>query len=146
MPDEIILVEPYGSVLVDTRVSCVIVQFHHFANSTEFKHLMNTGLAYYAAHSQLQKPWGWIGDVRRMSAIPQDVQDWLTTDWNLRAFAAGIREVSVVQAETAIGQMATQQYVRNTAAKIALYEIYSVYYPSLKAAKQGARRALQRTS
>ncbi|MDF7815700.1 hypothetical protein [Hymenobacter sp. YC55] len=71
------------------------------------------------------------------------MQDWLVTDWNLRAFRAGIREVSVVQAENVLGALATQQYSRNTAARRNEYEIYSVYYPSLQAAKQGARQALR---
>ena len=38
--------------------------------------------------------------------------------------------------------MATQQYVQNTAARQDQYEINSVYYPSLPAAKAGARAAL----
>ncbi|WP_072144897.1 hypothetical protein [Hymenobacter sp. AT01-02] len=74
MPDEVLLDEPYGSVLVDSRVPCVIVQFHGFANKTQFKHVMDAGLAYYSQQSTPQKPWGWIGDVRQMSAIPQEVQ------------------------------------------------------------------------
>jgi len=143
MPDKVILDEPYGTVLVDSRIPCVIVQFHGFANKTEFKHTMETGLAYYVQHSTPEFPWGWIGDVRHMSAIPKEVQEWLVTDWNLRAFRAGIREVSVVQAENVLGELATQEYIRNTAAHRNQYEIYSVYYSSLKVAKQGARQALR---
>jgi hypothetical protein len=104
---------------------------------------MDTGLAYYAQQSTSEQPWGWIGDVRHMSAIPRQVQQWLVTDWNLRAFQAGIRQVSVVQAQNVLGELATQAYIRNTAARRNQYEIYSVYYPSLRAAKQGARQALQ---
>jgi hypothetical protein len=40
MPDKVILAEPYGSVLADAHVPCVIVQFHGFANRTEFQHIM----------------------------------------------------------------------------------------------------------
>ncbi|HEX8506946.1 MAG TPA: hypothetical protein VF630_16395 [Hymenobacter sp.] len=141
MPDAIILAESYGSVLADARVPCVIVQFHAFANRAEFVNIMETGLAYYAAHATPKRPWGWIGDVRRMGAIPQAVQDWLTTDWNVRAFQAGVREVSIVVAENVLGQLATQQYVRNTTARQDQYEIATATYPSLVAAKQGARAA-----
>jgi hypothetical protein len=143
MLDEAILDEPYGSVLVDPHVPCVIVQFHGFANKTQFKYVMETGLSYYVQHSTPQKVWGWIGDVRHMSAIPKEVQHWLATDWNLRAFQAGIREVSVVQAENVIGELATQEYIRNTAARRNQYEVYSIYYSSLKAAKQGVSKALR---
>ncbi|MBJ6107723.1 hypothetical protein JAO73_01785 [Hymenobacter sp. BT523] len=141
MPDEVILSESYGSVLVDALVPCVIVQFHGFANRAEFINIMETGLAYYEAHATAEHPWGWIGDVRRMGAIPKPVQDWLTTDWNIRAFKAGVREVSIVVAENVLGQLATQQYVQNTTARKDQYEIATATYPSLEAAKQGARAA-----
>jgi hypothetical protein len=138
MPDTLVLAESYGSVLADARVPCVIVQFHGFANAAEFKNIMETGLAYHIAHSSLTQPWGWVGDVRHMGAIPQAVQDWLTTDWNVRAFAAGIREISIVVAENVLGQMATQQYVQKTTAHQEQYEIEPAYYSSLAQAKQGA--------
>ena len=137
MPDTVVLAESYGSVLADAKVPCVIVQFHGFANRTEFKHIMETGLAYYLAHHRSEQPWGWVGDVRHMGAIPQAVQDWLASDWNLRAFAAGIREVSIVLAENVLGQMATQQYVQHTKAQRDQYELESAYYSSLAAAKKG---------
>ena len=56
MPEEIILSEPYGAVLADAQVPCVIVQFHGFANSAEFKNIMETGLTYYQSHSQVLRP------------------------------------------------------------------------------------------
>jgi hypothetical protein len=141
MPDEVVLSESYGSVLADAQVPCVIVQFHGFANRAEFMNIMETGLAYYEAHAAPGQPWGWIGDVRHMGAIPQAVQDWLTTSWNIRAFNAGVREVSIVVAQNVLGQMATQQYVQNTTARKDQYEITTATYPSLKAAKEGARAA-----
>jgi hypothetical protein len=138
MPDLVVLAESYGSVLVDANVPCVIVQFHGFANAAEFKHLMETGLAYHTAHSRPEQPWGWVGDVRQMGAIPQAVQDWLAADWNRRAFAAGIREISIVVAKNVLGQLATQQYAQKTVAHRDQYEIEPAYYPSLAQAKQGA--------
>jgi hypothetical protein len=142
MPEEIILAEPYGSVLADSTVPCVIVQFHGFANSAQFKHLMTTGLTYFAAHARPEQPWGWVGDVRHMGAIPKEVQDWLIAEWNLRAFEAGVREVSIVVADNVLGQLATQFYVQNTTARQDQYEIHTAYYPSLAAAKHGAQVAL----
>jgi hypothetical protein len=142
MPDAIVFAEPYGSVLADARVPCVIVQFHGFANRDEFVNIMDSGLAYYEAHATPENPWGWIGDVRHMGAIPQAVQEWLARNWNIRAFQAGVREVSIVVAENVLGQLATQQYVQNTTARKGQYEIATATYPSLAAAKQGARRGL----
>jgi len=142
MPDNPILTETYGTVLADSAVPCVIVQFHGFANREQFKLVMDTGLAYYEAHSTAARPWGWVGDVRQMGAIPKEVQEWLTDDWNIRAFAAGIREISIVVAETVFGQVATQQYVQRTAQRADTYELESAYYDTLAHAKQGAAARL----
>lgn len=138
MPDQLILKELYGSVLVDPAVPCVITQFHGFANPEQFKYIMETGLAYYQTHSQPAQPWGWVGDTRDMGAIPQDVQKWLAESWNLRAYAAGIREISVVVSQNIFGQLATDQYARTTKEIHDQYELVPVYYDSLAAAKQGA--------
>ena len=144
MPDQVIFSAAYGSVLADAEVPCVIVQFHGFANSTQFKQVMDTGLAYYEAHNSAAQPWGWVGDTRQMGAIPKDVQHWLVNDWNLRAYTAGIREISVVVSENVFGQLATQQYAQTTLAPPQPYELVPAYYPTLDAARQGARQALGR--
>jgi hypothetical protein len=140
MPDKIILAESYGSVLVDEKVPCVIVQFHTFANREQFKQIMDTGLAYHQAHARPEQPWGWVGDTRNMGAIPKEVQHWLTHDWNRRAYAAGIREISIVVSQNVMGQIATQQYATTTVAQQQQqeYEIAPVYYDSLRSAKKGA--------
>lgn len=138
MSEQVIIREAYGSVVVDASVPCVIVQFHCFANRDQFKHIMDSGLAYHQAHSRPAQPWGWVGDTRQMGAIPREVQQWLTDDWNLRAYASGIREISIVVSENIFGQLATQQYAQKTATEQAKYAIEPVYYASMSAAKAGA--------
>ena len=142
MPDQVIFSEPYGTVLVDTKVPCVITQWHAFANAAEFIKLQLFALEYFEAHSSLARPWGWVGDVRQMGAIPTKAQAWLLADFNPRATAAGLREVSVVLAETIFGQLATQTYAQNTQQERSAYELNTNLYTSLEAAKAGARQAL----
>ena len=138
MAEKIIVAEAYGSVLVDEAVPCVIVQFHSFANSAQFKHIMTSGLAYFQAHATPTAPWGWVGDTRNMGAIPKQVQQWLTDEWNVQAYAAGIREISIVVSANIMGQLATQQYAQHTQGEVEKYEMEPVYYDSLEGAKQGA--------
>lgn len=140
MPDLIVVAETYGSVLADANVPCVVVQFHGFANRDQFKHIMNSGLAHYEAHSRPTQPWGWVGDTRQMGAIPKEVQQWVTDDWNLRAYAAGIREISIVVSANVFGQLATQQYAQQTVQQQEKYELEPAYYNSLETAKEGAAR------
>jgi hypothetical protein len=77
-----------------------------------------------------------------MGAIPTKAQAWLLADFNPRATAAGLREVSVVLAETIFGQLATQTYAQNTQQERSAYELNTNLYTSLEAAKAGARQAL----
>lgn len=142
MPDQVIFSKPYGSVLVDTSVPCVITQWHAFANATEFIALQLFALECFEAHSSPARPWGWVGDVRQMGAIPAKAQAWLLADFNPRATAAGLREVSVVLAETIFGKLATQTYAQNTQQARSAYELSTRLYDSLEAAKAGARQAL----
>lgn len=137
MSEEIIIEAAYAVVRADKTVPCVIVQLHAFANREQFKQLMNEGLAYYKTHSQPTQRWGWIADTRHMSAIPQEVQQWLADDWNLRAYQAGLREISIVAATNILGQLATQQYATKAVAQPERYMLEPVYYESLEAAKLG---------
>jgi hypothetical protein len=140
MSEQIILDEPYALVRADTTVPCVIVQLHSFANRDQFKHLMNVGLAYYQAHTRPTRRWGWIADTRRMSAIPQEVQQWLAETWNVQAYESGLREMSIIASANILGKLATQQYAEKAVAQPDLYVLEPVYYESLEAAKQQVAR------
>lgn len=128
--------------MVDASVPCVITQWHAFANATEFIALQEFALKYFEAHSTPAKPWGWVGDVRRMGAIPAKAQAWLIAEFNPRATAAGLREVSVVVAETVFGQIATQRYIEDTRQHQDRADLRTQLYDSLASAKQGARQTL----
>lgn len=141
MSEQVILATPYGTALADSSVPCVITQWHSFANKTEFIALQGAALAYYEQHSTLNSPWGWIGDVRHMGAIPEEAQRWLQDDFNPRALAAGLRVVSVVVAESIFGKIATQRYAQETSTKAAVLGV--AYYSSLEEAKAGAQQELQ---
>ena len=142
MADQVIFSQPYGTVLVDASVPCVITQWHAFANATEFVAMQSAALEYFEAHSTPAQPWGWVGDVRQMSAIPDKAQHWLLHDFNPRAIAAGLREVSVVLATSIFGQLATQRYAQETCKTHGPGELSTSFFDSLDAAKEGARRVL----
>lgn len=141
MSEQIILTTPYGVALADETVPCVITQWHGFANKTEFMALQGAALAYFEQHSTPEQPWGWVGDVRRMGAIPEEAQRWLQDEFNPRAIAAGLRTVSVVVAESIFGKIATQRYAQQTRTQAATLGV--AYFASLEEAKAGARQELQ---
>lgn len=144
MSDKVIFSQPYGSVLVDANVPCVITQWHAFANATDFINMMEAATQYFASHSTPEHPWGWVGDVRQMGAIPAKAQAWLIAEFNHRATEAGLREMSIVVAETVFGQLSAQRYAQETAQSTNNYTLHTNFYSSLDAAKEGARQILSR--
>jgi hypothetical protein len=141
MSEQIILATPYGTALADDTVPCVITRWHSFANKTEFIALQGAALAYFEQHSTPERPWGWVGDVRHMGAIPDEAQRWLQDTFNPRALAAGLRVVSVIVADNIFGKIATQHYAQQTALKVA--ELGVSYYASLEDAKAGAQQEVR---
>lgn len=142
MPFSEIFSESYGRVYINEAVPCVVIQWLGFANRTEFLALQNTALRYLEDHATPARPWGLVADVRQMGAIPTEVQEWLVHEFNPRAVAAGLREVSAVPAEGIFGQLATQRYQRNSAEADPDNTLPTVLYPTLEAATEGARQAL----
>lgn len=141
MSDKVIFSQPFGSVLVDATVPCIITQWHAFANANDFIAMMEAATQYFASHSTSAQPWGWVGDVRQMGAIPAKAQAWLISEFNNRAVTAGLREMSIVVAETVFGQLSAQRYAQETANATETYELHTAFYNSLESAKAGAKRA-----
>lgn len=142
MSEQVVFDQPYGQVLVDTQVPCVITKWHGFANFQEMSTLLEAALAYVTAHGAPGKHWGWVGDTRNMGAIPEKTQQWLMQDFNPRLAAAGIQEVSMVVATTIFGRMAAQRYSDNINQAQDQYTLRTGYYESVEAAKEGAKQLL----
>lgn len=133
MATKIITDEPYVLVVADEQVPCIVVEVRAFANRDQFKGFMKAGLAYFKTHHTPMRPWGWVADTRNMSAIPAEVQRWLAEEWNVDAFEAGLREMSIVTSQNVMGQVAVQQYAQKAV-------LDPVYYGSLEEAKNGAAK------
>ncbi|GGF01825.1 hypothetical protein [Hymenobacter cavernae] len=114
MTDITLISEPYGSILFTPAVPCITIQWHSFANRQQFRSLMDRALvAYQTELAHHPRPLGWIADSRQLSALTPDDQNWCDTDWNPRAYAAGIRHIGIVIPESIFGKIAVQQYVTN---------------------------------
>ncbi|UYZ57860.1 hypothetical protein [Hymenobacter latericus] len=117
MAESVVISEPYGDVLLMPDVPCVAVRWHSFANSAQFRSLMDEALAYYTREAQQTWPLGWLFDLRKMSALVPADQLWLETDWNPRAYSLGVRHIGMVSSENIFGRIAAQVYAANTTAR-----------------------------
>lgn len=105
--------ELYGCLLLSLQVPCIIITWNGFANSTQFRWLMNRGLELYIVEAARTQTLGWLADTRNVSAVKEMDQVWLKTDWNLRASAAGIHHVSFVIPKSVFGQITVRNYSTN---------------------------------
>ena len=142
MPDTVVHAEPYGRLLFSPKVPCFIICWQGFANSKQFRFLMNRGLELYIAEAARIQPLGWLADTRDVQAVKPADQEWMRTDWNVRAHHAGIRHVSFVVPETVFGQISVQSYTHNVAETNA-YEIETVQHRTLQEAKNWLRAAIR---
>lgn len=142
MSDIMLHAESYGSLLLSPEVPCIIIAWHGFANSEQFRTLMDRGLALYHAEAAQTQPLGWLADTRDVQAVRPADQDWLRNDWNVRAFAAGIHHVSFVVPETVFGQISVQSYTSNVA-ETSTYDIETTQHRTLREAKAWLKKAIK---
>ena len=57
MSDTVVHAEPYSSLLFAADVPCFIIAWHGFANSEQFRFLMNRGLELYKDEAARTQPW-----------------------------------------------------------------------------------------
>lgn len=142
MADTVLYTQPYGAISLAPEVPCLIVTWYGFANSEQFRELMDQGLALYRAEAQRTQPLGWLADTRGHSAIRTADQEWLTTDWDLRAYLAGIRHVCFVVPDSVVGQITVNTYSSN-AVDSAEHPITTSQHRTLAEAKTELRTILQ---
>ena len=141
MSDAVVHAEPYGSLLFAPEVPCFIICWHGFANSEQFRFLMNRGLELYQAEAARTQPLGGLADTRQVQAVKPTDQEWMRTNWNIRAQHAGICHVSFVVPETVFGQISVQSYAHNVA-ETNQYDIKISQHRTLKEAKHWLKTAI----
>lgn len=135
MRDTLLLSQSYGAIHLAPEVPSTIIQWTGFANSEQLRYLMNETLRHYLSETKRQKgPVGWIADLHGLGAVGSADQSWLHADWNPRAYAAGVRYMAFVDADSVFGKISGKQYVTNVT-QSAEYTFHIRYLPTLAAAK-----------
>ncbi len=136
MSDTTLVSESYGAILLAPEVPSTIIEWTGFANSEQLRYLMSEALRQYISETKRQDgPVGWIADLHGLGAVKSADQDWLHTDWNPRAYAAGVRYMAFVEAESVFGRISGKQYATNVM-QSEQYTFHIRYLPTLAAAKE----------
>ncbi|OUJ71412.1 hypothetical protein BXP70_21895 [Hymenobacter crusticola] len=117
-----------------------MVRFHGAVNPPHYQHLMDQGLALYNQHASADAPASWIVDVRQLDTLPNTVRHWTATDWQPRAYAAGLRHLRFVEPEHSTRQLAMQLHTATQEAAIE-ERCQLTQHETLSAAIQQAQQA-----
>ncbi|TGE13430.1 hypothetical protein [Hymenobacter elongatus] len=135
MSDTTLVSESFGAIHLAPEVPSTIIQWTGFANSEQLRSLMNETLRHYISETKRHKgPVGWIADLQGLGAVKPADQEWLHTDWNPRAYAAGVRYMAFVEAESVFGKISGKQYATNVM-QSEEYTFHIRYLPTMAAAK-----------
>ena len=100
---------PHITIGFDTTTQAVVLQWKRLPIASEdFRNALNAGLDVLAE----QKSSHWLADVRNMSLIQVEDQDWTNQDWFPRAANMGIRKMAVILSTQSIAQSSTNRIMR----------------------------------
>jgi SpoIIAA-like len=98
----------------DADSQAVHTEWHGWANPTEFKAVLEAGLAAMKEHGGSRG----LSDTRLHKAIQQSDQEWIDRDWFPRAMDAGLKRVAIVVAQSALVQMNIERVLKTPGAKL----------------------------
>lgn len=96
----------YVVVSWDSEVECVIIDWRPEAKDEKFKQGLEKALELLVE----KKAGRWLGDTRKLTPFGNELQKWLTEDWNPRAKKAGLAYAALVIPESALSRLALNAY------------------------------------
>lgn len=90
---------PAGSALWAPEVPGLLLRFHGALGLEQYQQLLNTGLEMYRRQAPPGGPATWIADTRQLPELPAAARHWMVTEWNGRAYEAGLRHLRLVEVE-----------------------------------------------
>ena len=126
--------QPYASIEIEQDKSLLILTWHGFANSEEYREAQNKALSLsrqYNIHC-------WISNMKDMKAIRQADQDWSVNEWLPQFLALNIRKWAIIISDDMFNQMAMSSMM----GKMRPHLTHPVeYFQDLNTAKNWAERA-----
>ncbi len=129
----ILFQQPYATIEIEQDKSLLIVTWHGFANSEEFRKTRNEALT-------ISRQYGirkWVSNMKDMKAIRQADQDWSVNEWLPQFLPLNIRKWAIVISDDMFNQMAMSSMM----GKIRVQLAHPVeYFQDLNTAKNWAER------
>ena len=126
--------QPYATIEIEQDKNLLILTWHGFANSEEFREAHNKALSLSRQHN-IQR---WISNMKDMKAIRQADQDWSVNEWLPQFLALNIKKWAIIIADDMFNQMAMSSMM----GKMRSHLTYPVeYFQDLNTAKNWVDRS-----
>lgn len=119
--------EPYLAIQWDATTRCVVMKWKKFAGSHEFRTGLEKGLELVKQKAASR----WLADVRNISALPKDDQDWSNGDWFPRVMNAGIKRNALIVPTSTLRQIAMEAIM----SKVEGIDLETAYFDDVEKAK-----------
>src|ERR1700730_6769773 len=116
----------------DPGSGAVFIQWHGWADSTEFALLLEAGLRALKQYHGSR----WLADCRDMKTIAQADQDWLDRSWFPRMLAPGLQRMAVLMPKNALAKM----NVETILGKVPGTKLEVAYFATVRAAREWLTR------
>ena len=125
--------QPYATIEIEQDKDLLILTWHGFANSEEFRGTHNKALA-LARQFNLHY---WISNMKDMKAIRQADQDWSVQEWLPQFLNQNIKKWAIIISDDMFNQMAMSSMMGKIRPKLT----YPVeYFQDLNTAKNWVER------
>src|SRR5687768_5462677 len=94
--------QPYATIEIEQDKDLLILTWHGFANSEEFREAHNKALSL----SRQFNIHRWVSNMKDMKAIRQADQDWAVNEWLPQFLSLNIRKWAIIIADDMFNQMA----------------------------------------
>ena len=126
--------QPYATIEIEQEKDLLVLTWHGFANSEEFRE----GHTHALALSRQYNVHRWISNMKDMKAIRQADQDWCVNEWLPQFLALNIKKWAIIIADDMFNQMAMSSMMGKMRPRLT-HPIE--YFQDLNTAKNWAERS-----
>jgi hypothetical protein len=100
----------------DESTEAVVMNWTDFVEGDEYREGLNEGLELVKRHNSEN----WLADLRDMSAVSQEDQEWTRDEWHPRAFELPLTKMAIVQPESVVAEMSVEDLVQEIGEQITM--------------------------
>ena len=111
---QIVFKEKYVTISFDPTTGFVLLDWHSYATSGQFRHTITTLLAFVESKSKSHAHIGLLADTVKLGVITKEDIEWNAKEINPYIFKAGVKKVAFIIPENIFTQLSITTYQQQT--------------------------------